>query len=163
MELVRLDAITDHGLHYHQDSEETLLDPKVRTANTHNFTIYSGKPHDYHPRTKRQILLLNKERKNSDGDSKQTLSKLQEMKFSDAEYHDRLHVTDQYLTRARSRGENQYASLKRVLGVTLQYQGWQVEQIIFIKGPSPLMNRTYGRILNSSEFQKRASSPLGRN
>ena len=40
-------------------------------------------------------------------------------------------VTDQYLTRARSRVENQYVSLKRALGVTLHHQGSQVEQISF--------------------------------
>ena len=38
-------------------------------------------------------------------------------------------VTDQCLTRARSRTEDQYVSLKRALGVTLQHQGWKVEQI----------------------------------
>ena len=43
-------------------------------------------------------------------------------------------VTDQYLIRARSRAEDQYASLKRALGATLQHQGWQVEQISFIAG-----------------------------
>ena len=32
-------------------------------------------------------------------------------------------VTDQYLIRARSRTEDQYVSLNRTLGVTLQYQG----------------------------------------
>ena len=32
-------------------------------------------------------------------------------------------VTDQYLTRVRSRAENQYASLRRTLGETLQRQG----------------------------------------
>ena len=36
-------------------------------------------------------------------------------------------VTDQYLLRARSRAENQYESLRRALGVTLQHQRWQVE------------------------------------
>ena len=33
-------------------------------------------------------------------------------------------VTDKYLLRTRSRAENQYESLRRVLGVTLQHQGW---------------------------------------
>ena len=54
-------------------------------------------------------------------------------------------VTDQYLTRARSRAENQYASLKRALGATLQHQGCQVEQIIFIAG---------SRSLNEQDLRK---------
>ncbi len=54
-------------------------------------------------------------------------------------------VTDQYLTRVRSRTENQYESLKRTLGVTLQYQGCQVEQIIFIPG---------SRSLNEQDLRK---------
>ena len=47
-------------------------------------------------------------------------------------------VTDQYLIRAWSRAENQYESLRRALGGTLQRQGWQVEQISFIAGAHSL-------------------------
>ena len=54
-------------------------------------------------------------------------------------------VTDQYFTRARSRVENQYESLKRVLGVTIQHQGWKVEQISFIAG---------SRSLNEQDLRK---------
>ena len=43
-------------------------------------------------------------------------------------------VTDQYLIRVRSRVVNQYESLRRTLGETLQRQGWWVEQISFITG-----------------------------
>ena len=38
-------------------------------------------------------------------------------------------VTDQYLIRVRFQGENQYESLWRTLGETLQHQGWCVDQI----------------------------------
>ena len=62
-------------------------------------------------------------------------------------------VTDQYLLRARSRVENQYESLRRALGVTLQRQGWQVEQIIFIAGD---------RSLNEQDLRKKVfPSPGG--
>ena len=54
-------------------------------------------------------------------------------------------VTVQYLIRARSRAENQYASLRRALGSTLQHQGWQVEQISFIAG---------SRSLNEQDLRK---------
>ena len=47
-------------------------------------------------------------------------------------------VTDQYLIRTRSWADNQYESLRRALGVTLQRQGWQVEQISFIAGSRSL-------------------------
>ena len=43
-------------------------------------------------------------------------------------------VADQCLLRARFRAENQYESLRRALGITLQHQGWKVEQISFIAG-----------------------------
>ena len=54
-------------------------------------------------------------------------------------------VTDQYLVRTRSRAEDQYESLRRALGVTLQYQGWKVEQISFIVG---------SRSLNEQDLRK---------
>ena len=54
-------------------------------------------------------------------------------------------VTDQYLTRARSRAENQYESLRRALGDTLQRQGWRVEQVSFIAG---------SRSVNEEDFRK---------
>ena len=54
-------------------------------------------------------------------------------------------ITDQYLIRARSRAENQYASLRRALGDTIQRQGWRVEQISFIAG---------SRSLNEDDLRK---------
>ena len=54
-------------------------------------------------------------------------------------------ITDQYLIRARSRAENQYASLRRALGETIQRQGWRVEQISFIAG---------SRSLNEDDLRK---------
>ena len=54
--------------------------------------------------------------------------------------------TDQYLTRARTKANNQYDSLRRALRDTLQYQGgWQVEQISFIAG---------SRSLNEQDLRK---------
>ena len=54
--------------------------------------------------------------------------------------------TDQYLTRARTKANNQYESLRRALRDTLQYQGgWQVEQISFIAG---------SRSLNEQDLRK---------
>ncbi len=47
-------------------------------------------------------------------------------------------VTDQYLLQTLSRAEKQYESLRRPLGVSLQHQGWQVEQINFIVGDCSL-------------------------
>jgi hypothetical protein len=41
---------------------------------------------------------------------------------------------EQYLLRSRSRAENQYAFLRRALGIVLQRQGWKIEQITFIAG-----------------------------
>ena len=55
-------------------------------------------------------------------------------------------ITDQYLIRARSRAENQYASLRRALGETIQRQGWRVEQISFITG---------SRSLNEDDLRKK--------
>ncbi len=54
-------------------------------------------------------------------------------------------VTDQHLVRVRSRVENQYASLRRALGKTLQHQGRQVEKISFI---------TRSRSLNEEDLRK---------
>ena len=54
-------------------------------------------------------------------------------------------VTDQYLTRSRSRTEDQYVSLKQTLGEALQYQVWKVEQISFIAG---------SRSLNEQDLRK---------
>jgi hypothetical protein len=54
-------------------------------------------------------------------------------------------VTDQHLTRVRSRTEDQYVSLRRDLGMTLQHQGWKVEQISFIPG---------SRSLNEQDLRK---------
>ena len=54
-------------------------------------------------------------------------------------------ITDQYLTRTKSRTENQYASLRRDLGTTIQRQGWRVEQIRFIEG---------SRSLNEEDLRK---------
>ena len=54
-------------------------------------------------------------------------------------------VKDQYLIRTRSREEDQYVSLRRSLGATLQHQGWKVEQISFIEG---------SRSLNKQDLRK---------
>ena len=54
-------------------------------------------------------------------------------------------VTDQYLLRARFRAENQYESLRRALGITLQRQEWKVEQISFTGG---------ARSLNEQDLRK---------
>ena len=54
--------------------------------------------------------------------------------------------TDQYLIRVKTKANNQYESLHRALGATLQYQGgWQVEQISFIVG---------SRSLNEQDLRK---------
>ena len=54
--------------------------------------------------------------------------------------------TDQYLTRDKTKTNNQYESLLRALRDTLQYQGgWQVEQISFIAG---------SRSLNEQDLRK---------
>ena len=47
-------------------------------------------------------------------------------------------ITDQYLIRTRPRPENQYVSLRRDLGETIQSQDWRVEQISFITGSRSL-------------------------
>jgi hypothetical protein len=43
-------------------------------------------------------------------------------------------VCDQYLTRVNHTSEDQYVSLRRVISVSIQREGWRVEQISFITG-----------------------------
>ncbi len=49
-------------------------------------------------------------------------------------------VCDQYLTRAKHTAEDQYVSLLSSISVTIQCEGWRVEQISFITG-SRSMNK----------------------
>jgi len=55
------------------------------------------------------------------------------------EYKRTSDFTDQYLLRAQSTAENQYASLRSALCEVIQRQGWKVEQISFETG-SPSVN-----------------------
>ena len=43
-------------------------------------------------------------------------------------------VTNQYIVRAKRVTEAQYASLRSALVITIQRQGWRVEQVSFIAG-----------------------------
>ena len=43
-------------------------------------------------------------------------------------------VTNQYIVRAKHETEAQYASLRSSLVITMQRQGWRVEQVSFIAG-----------------------------
>jgi hypothetical protein len=43
-------------------------------------------------------------------------------------------ITDQYLRRAKSTAENQYASLRSAISDAIHRQGWKVEQISFVTG-----------------------------
>jgi hypothetical protein len=43
-------------------------------------------------------------------------------------------VCDQYLIRAKSTAENQYASLRSAISTVIHRQGWRVEQVIFTTG-----------------------------
>ena len=54
-------------------------------------------------------------------------------------------VTSHYIVRAKRVAEAQYASLKSALAITMQRQGWKVEQVSFIAG---------ARSLNEKELKK---------
>jgi hypothetical protein len=70
-------------------------------------------------------------------------------------------VTDQYLTRTRSRAENQYESLWRALGETLQHQGCQVEQISFIVGSRSLNEEDLRKNLEFFQVQEGSIETIG--
>ena len=70
-------------------------------------------------------------------------------------------VTDQYLTRTRSRAENQYESLWRALGETLQHQGCQVEQIRFIVGSRSLNEEDLRENLEFFQVQEGSIETIG--
>ena len=54
-------------------------------------------------------------------------------------------VTNQYIIRTKRVAEEQYTSLRSVLTITIQRQGWKVEQVNFILG---------ARSLNEEELKK---------
>ena len=54
-------------------------------------------------------------------------------------------VTSHYIVRAKRVAEAQYASLKSALAITMQRQGWKVEQVSFI---------ARARSLNEEEIKK---------
>ena len=54
-------------------------------------------------------------------------------------------VTNHYIVRAKRAAETQYASLRSALVITMQRQGWKVEQVSFIEG---------ARSLNEEELKK---------
>ncbi len=70
-------------------------------------------------------------------------------------------VTDQYLTRARSRVEDQYVSLSRTLGVTLHHQEWKVEQISFIAGSRSLNEQDLRKNLKFFQVQEASIEVIG--
>ena len=43
-------------------------------------------------------------------------------------------VCDQYLTRSKHTVQDQYVSLHSIISVTIQCEGWRVDQITFITG-----------------------------
>jgi hypothetical protein len=68
--------------------------------------------------------------------------------------------TDQYLTRAKTKANNQYESLHRALRDTLQYQGgWQVEQISFIAGSRSLNEQDLRKNLKKFQVPEAEASP----
>ena len=60
-------------------------------------------------------------------------------------------VTSHYIVRAKRVTETQYASLKSTLVITMQRQGWKVEQVSFIPGT---------RSLNEEELTGWSTPPL---
>ena len=54
-------------------------------------------------------------------------------------------VTSQYIVGAKHVAETQYASLRSALAITMQRQGWKVDQVSFIAG---------ARSLNEEELKK---------
>ncbi len=54
-------------------------------------------------------------------------------------------ITNQYMIRAKRVTEARYTSLRSALVITMQRQGWKVEQVTFITGV---------RSLNEEEFNK---------
>jgi hypothetical protein len=54
-------------------------------------------------------------------------------------------VTSHYIVRAKRLAEAQYASLRSALSITMQRQGWKVDQVSFIAG---------ARSLNEEELKK---------
>ncbi len=55
-------------------------------------------------------------------------------------------VTSHYIVRAKHVREAQYVSLRSVLVITTQHQGWKVEQVSFVSGT---------RSLNEQELKKK--------
>ena len=70
--------------------------------------------------------------------------------------------TDQYLTRAKTRANNQYESLHRAIWSTLQYQGgWQVEQISFVAGSRSLNEQDLRKTLTFFQVPEASIESIG--
>ncbi len=54
-------------------------------------------------------------------------------------------VCEQYLVRAKSTAENQYASLRSALSTVIQRQSWKVEQVSFITGARSVDKRDFSK------------------
>ena len=53
-------------------------------------------------------------------------------------------VTSHYIVRAKRVAEAQYSSLRSALTITMQRQGWKVEQVSFIAGARSLNENSGG-------------------
>ncbi len=62
-------------------------------------------------------------------------------------------VTSHYIVRAKRVAEAQYASLRSALAITMQRQGWKVEQVSFIAGARSLNEKELKKNLTFDEYE----------
>ena len=69
-------------------------------------------------------------------------------------------VTSHYILRAKHVAEGQYVSLRSALAITMQRQGWKVEQVSFIAGTRSLNEEELKRNLTYFEVPPASIEPI---
>ena len=69
-------------------------------------------------------------------------------------------VTSHYIVRAKHEAEAQYASLRSALAITMQRQGWKVEQVSFIAGAQSLNEEKLKKNLTYFEVPPASIEPI---
>jgi hypothetical protein len=69
-------------------------------------------------------------------------------------------VTSHYIVRAKRVAEAQYASLRLALAITIQRQGWKVEQVSFITGKRSLNEEDLKKNLTYFEVPPSSIEPI---
>jgi hypothetical protein len=69
-------------------------------------------------------------------------------------------VTSHYIVRVERVAESQYASLRSALSITMQHQGWKVEQVSFIGGARSLNEEELKKNLAYFEVPSTSAEPI---